>query len=246
LVAAVVGFVVHGRQAVVTTKKKPPTPAERDAGEETHAATPTPRVPPQPDKKTIFDGSSGRGWTLFDGTPLAPEHIQPDGLNPHQTGSYLVVYEQPLGDFVLDFDYKLSQGCSSGVLLRIGDFNDPINTGIAVALDDTRRGDDHDSGAFHGLVAPRSFPQKPAGQWNHMTITARGAKLAVSLNSTEVSSINLDLWTVVGKRPDGSDHGFKNRTIAHMARTGYLGFQNLGGDCWFKNVALTGATPHSP
>ena len=23
-----------------------------------------------------------------------------------------------------------------------------------------------------------------------------------------------------------------------MARSGYLGFQDLGGDCWFKNIVL--------
>ena len=168
---------------------------------------------------------------------VPPQNIQPDGLNPHRSGSYLVVYEQKLGDFVLEFDYKLSKGCNSGVFLRVSDLNNPVQTGIEVALDDTRRGDDRDSGGFHGLVAPHVYAQKPAGQWNHMTITAQGPRLAVSLNDTEVSSINLDLWTKQGKRPDGRSR-FKDRAVARMARTGYLGFQDLGGDCWFKNIVL--------
>ena len=192
---------------------------------------------------TIFDGTSGQGWMLCNRAPLPPHNIQPDGLNPHRSGSYLVVYEQKLGDFVLDFDYKLTKGCNSGVFLRVSDLNNPVQTGIEVSLDDTRRGDDRDSGGFRGLVAPHVYAQKPAGEWNHMTITALGPRLAVSLNETEVASIDLDLWTQKGKRPDGSDHAFKDLTVARMARSGYLGFQDLGGDCWFKNITLTTITP---
>ena len=74
-----------------------------------------------------------------------------------------------------------------------------------------------------------------------MSITAQGSRLAVSLNDKDVSSIDLDLWTVPGKRPDGSNHRFRERAIARMARKGYLGFQDLGGDCWFKNIVLKAA-----
>jgi serine/threonine protein kinase len=188
--------------------------------------------------KLIFDGTSGQGWMLCDHKPVPSKSIQPDGLNPHGTGSYLVVYEQKIGDFVLDFDYKLTKGCNSGVFLRVSDLKNPIYTGIEVAIDDIRRGDERDSGGFYGLVAPTVFAQKPASEWNHMTITAAGPLLAVSLNGTEVSNIHLDLWTVPGKRPDGTDHKFKNLAVAKLARSGYLGFQDLGGNCWFKNVVL--------
>jgi serine/threonine protein kinase len=199
---------------------------------------------PVAQSRRIFDGTTGHGWMLCNRTPLPRPNIQHDGLNPHSTGSYLVVYERKLGDFVLDFDYKLSEGCNSGVFLRVSDLNDPINSGIEVALDDTKWGDDRDSGALHGLVAPKVYAQKPTGQWNHMTITAQGSRLIVFLNDKGVSSIDLDVWTLPGMRPDGSIHQFKTRTIAQMARTGYVGFQDLGGNCWFKNITLrTGSGP---
>jgi hypothetical protein len=198
-----------------------------------------PLVPaPKTTAVSIFDGKTARGWMLCNAKPLPAAHVQRDGLNPHGTGSYLVVYRRKLGDFVLDFDYKLSEGCDSGVFLRVGDLNDPVRTGIEVALADTTGTGLDDSGAFHGLVAPIRNAQKPTGHWNHMTIMAAGPTLAVSINDVDVTRINLDEWTTPGKRPDGTDHPFKSIAVAGLPRNGYFGFQNLRGDCWFKNIVL--------
>ena len=71
-----------------------------------------------------------------------------------------------------------------------------------------------------------------------MTITARGPKITVALNGTEVTAINLDDWMTPGKRPDGSDHKFSHVAIGKLPRTGYFGFQDHGSDCWFKNVKV--------
>jgi hypothetical protein len=188
--------------------------------------------------KVIFDGTSGTGWILCDKKPLPKDNVQADGLNPHGTGSYLVVHDTRVGDFVLEFDYKLSKGCNSGVFLRTSDLKDPVNTGIEVALDDTTGNGLHDPGALYDLVAPSANAQKPAGQWNHMTITAFGPKITIVLNGKEVSSINLDEWNEPGKRPDGTSHKFRGVAIGKLPRIGYIGFQDHGNDCWFKNVKI--------
>jgi hypothetical protein len=188
--------------------------------------------------KVLFDGKSSSGWILCDQKPLAKANVQADGLNPHSSGSYLVVHEKKYGDFILDFDYKLTKGCNSGVFIRVNDLRDPVMTGIEVALDDTTGTGMHDPGAFYDLVAPKENTQKPAGEWNHMTITARGPKVAVTLNDKEVATINLDEWNEPGKRPDGSNHKFENVAIGKLARSGYLGFQDHGSDCWFKNIKI--------
>jgi hypothetical protein len=188
--------------------------------------------------KSLFDGTSGTGWILCDKKPLPSANVQQDGINPHSSGSYLVVHEKQFGDFVFDFDYKLTKGCNSGVFVRVNDLKDPVYTGIEVALDDTTGIGMHDPGALYDLVAPKENAQKPAGEWNHMTITASGPKITVVLNDKEVSTINLDEWLETGKRPDGSSHKFKNVAIGKLARTGYLGFQDHGSDCWFKNVKI--------
>jgi Domain of Unknown Function (DUF1080) len=191
----------------------------------------------EPEFQVIFDGKSSSGWILCDKTPLSEDHVHADGLNPHGT-SYLVVHETRVGDFVLDFDYKLSQGCNSGVFVRTSDLKNPVNTGIEVALDDTTGHGLHDSGAVYDLVAPSENSQKPAGEWNHMSISAFGPKITVVLNGKQVSTINLDEWNEPGKRPDGSSHKFGDVAIGKLPRAGYFGFQDHGTDCWFKNVKI--------
>ncbi len=93
-----------------------------------------PTLPPKVEwvSRTIFDGKSPDGWMLTNHRPLPRQNVQADGLNPHGSGSYMVVYKHKLGDFILDFDYKLSLGCNSGVFLRVGDLNAVPHTGIEV------------------------------------------------------------------------------------------------------------------
>lgn len=252
--AAVVLLVVGFAGMLVVVSRRGSNPPKADAGSRptreargpsiaagrgrTEPAAP-PEVPvPRMVTRTIFDGKSPGGWMLTNRKRLDHRHVGPDGLNPHGTGSYLVVYHEKLGDFVLDFDYKLSPGCNSGVFLRVGDLSDPVNTGIEVELSDSTGTTDHDPGAFNGLVAPARNAQRPAGQWNHMTITADGPRIAVRLNDDEVSSINLDQWTLPGKRPDGRSHRFPDMAVASLPRIGYVGFQDLKGDCWFRHIVL--------
>lgn len=191
------------------------------------------------DSATIFDGKTGEGWvTNSPKKPLPRANVQADGLNPHGSGGYIVVHETPRGDFVLDFDYKLSKGCNSGVFVRVGDLNDPVTTGLEVAIDDTTGVGLHDTGAFYDLAPAKANAQKPAGEWNHMTITAKGPKLSVRLNDQDVSEIDVDAFDQPGKRPDGSKHKFGKVVVKEMVRKGYLGFQDHGQDCWYKNIKI--------
>jgi hypothetical protein len=190
--------------------------------------------------KVIYDGPADIAHWLTNGDrkPVAAKNAQADGLNPHGSGGYIVMYETPVKDFVLGFEYKLSKGCNSGVFVRVGNPSDPVNTGLEIALDDTTGHGLHDSGAVYDLVAPKANAQKPAGEWNRMVIRAEGPKVAITLNGQEVTTIDQDEWKEGGKRPDGSRHKFGNVAIRDLNQKGYLGFQDHGQDCWFRNVKL--------
>ena len=125
--------------------------------------------------------------------------------------------------------------CLAAFLLLVG-----AGRGLAAArvIDDTTGTGMHDSGAFYDLVPTTKNAHKPSGQWNHMTITAKGPKIAIVLNDEKVSEIDLSKFTEGGKRPDGTKHKFGDVKIADFNRPGYFGFQDHGQDCWYKNVKV--------
>jgi hypothetical protein len=189
----------------------------------------------------LFDGKTLHGWQTSSGTPgkVAPA----DGcLNPHKSGGYMMIHGKTWADFVLALDFKISKGCNSGVFIRTYPLTprpgkDVGFNGIEIAIDDTQTADIHDSGAIYDLVKPSKNAMKPVGQWNHMEITCDGPKIAVELNGELVSRMNLDEWTVPNRRPDGSEHKFDVAFKDHP-RSGYVGLQDHGSPCWFKNIKI--------
>ena len=189
----------------------------------------------------LFDGKSTKGWMTPKGKPLPTSHVQDGSLNPHPC-NYMLVYEKPLKDFVLALDFKITPKCNSGIFVR----TEPLTArpgkdvgfnGIEIAIDATEGPGLHTSGAIYDLVATKVNAMKPVGEWNHIEITSDGGLLSVKLNGRRVSRIDLDEWTEPNKRPDGSAHKFDIAYKEHP-RTGFIGLQDHGSDCWYRNIKL--------
>lgn len=191
--------------------------------------------------KRLFDGESTAGWRTPRGEMIPQDHVQEGSLNPHPT-EYMLVYDQPLSDFHLTLDFKISSKCNSGVFVRTFPLEprpekDVGYNGIEIAIDDTTMAQWHDTGAIYDLVKPRVAAMKRAGEWNHLEIRCQGATIDVHLNGQHVTHMNLEEWTTANRRPDGSEHKFDIAYKDHP-RKGYLGLQDHGGDCWYKNIYL--------
>jgi hypothetical protein len=189
----------------------------------------------------IFDGRSTKGWMSPKRQPLADTHVQDGTLNPHPC-DYMLVYETPLKNFVLAADFKISSKCNSGIFVRTTPLEprpgkDVGFNGLEIAIDDTQTADFHDTGAIYDLVKPRTNAMKPVGQWNHIEITCDDALIQITINAQKVTSMNLEEWTEPNKRPDGSQHKFDVAYKNHP-REGYIGLQDHGSDCWYRNIKL--------
>ncbi len=62
---------------------------------------------------------------------------------------------------------------------------------------------------------------KPAGEWNHYTITVRGNHLTVVFNGEQIQDLDL------------SKTGLKDRPAK-----GYIGFQDEAKRIWYRNVRI--------
>src|SRR5262245_26758326 len=189
----------------------------------------------------LFDGKSLDGWMTSSEKP-SQRPVEENSINPHKCGGYMMVHEEPRENFKFALDFKLSKGCNSGIFVRTWPLKprpgrDVGFNGLEVAIDDTETADYHDTGAIYDLVKPSKNAMKPVGEWNHIEITCDHNKIEVELNGEAVTHMDLDEWTTPNKRPDGSDHKFDEAFKDH-ARKGYIGLQDHGQDCWYKNIKL--------
>lgn len=189
----------------------------------------------------LFDGATTKGWMTPKSEPLPDSHVQDGSLNPHPC-NYMLVYEKPVGNFQLSLDFKISPKCNSGVFVRTFPLKprpekDVGYNGIEIAIDDTTTNGFHDTGAIYDLVAPSRNAMKPVGEWNHLMVTCDHNTITVEINGDRVNHIDLDQWTTPNKRPDGTDHKFDIAYKEHP-REGYIGLQDHGSDCWYRNIKL--------
>lgn len=189
----------------------------------------------------LFDGQSLAGWQTSSEQP-SKRPVDEGALNPHGCGGYMLIHEKTWENFKLAMDFKISKGCNSGVFLRTWPLTprpgkDVGFNGIEIAIDDTTGAGLHDTGAIYDLVAPKKNAMKPAGEWNHLVVTCDRSRIAVELNGEQVSQMDLDQWTKPYLRPDGTAHKFDVAYKDHPRR-GYVGLQDHGANCWYKNIKL--------
>lgn len=189
----------------------------------------------------LFDGATLNGWMTSSGEP-SQMPVEDGCINPHKCGGYMMVHQQPWSDFVLACDFKISQGCNSGIFIRTFPLQprpgkDVGYNGIEVAIDDTWGAGFHDTGALYDLVKPARQVRKPTGEWNHIVITCDTNTIEVELNGEKVTRMDLDQWTTPNLRPDGTPHKFDVAYKDHP-RKGYIGLQDHGAPCWFKSIKV--------
>lgn len=189
----------------------------------------------------LFDGKTLDGW-MTSGEKPSKTPVDDGCINPHRCGGYMMVHKKQWGDYVLSLDFKISKKCNSGIFVHTSSLKpregkDVGFNGLEVAIDDTRGAGYHDTGAIYDLVKPKKQAMKPAGEWNRIVITCDRNLIEVELNGEKVTRMDLDEWKKPNERPDGTRHKFDIAYKNHP-RKGYIGLQDHGSPCWFKNIKI--------
>jgi hypothetical protein len=182
----------------------------------------------------LFNGKDNTGWKCNNDKPVASP-VEDGCLVPNKSGGYLVIHEKQFGDFILKCEVKMPNPCNSGVFFRIGDPKNPVQTGFEVQVATGKGTGSHDFGAFYDMAKLTKNNAKPAGEWNAITITARGPNLKVEVNGETVCAMNCDEYTEAGKNPDGTKNKYK-KPVKDFPRSGYIGVQDHGTKVWYKNI----------
>ena len=90
---------------------------------------------------------------------------------------------------------------------------------------------------MYDALAPSAEASRPAGEWNHIEITADGSRVRVVLNGERVLDADLSRWTEARKNPDGTENKFA-RPLKDFPRTGSIGLQDHNSPVWFKNIKV--------
>ena len=149
-----------------------------------------------------------------------------------------------VGDFLLRVEWRVPPRGNAGIFLRAkpvpwqfapGEYSKlrvgalgldwPSRTGLELqAQDDPGSANRYSSGSLYRHAAPASNPtHPPGGDWNRYTVRARGPRIEVWTNGTQVLDARID------QVPE---------TLPHPPMRGFIGLQNHGAPAEYRNFRL--------
>lgn len=150
-------------------------------------------------------------------------------------------------DFILDLDFQNADGTNSGVIVHATDIVEWIPNSVEIQIADdyskqwSKAHPTWQCAAIFGHKAATNKSLKPAGEWNHYTITCKGKMISIVLNGTLVNECNMNDFTSATKNPDGSTvPSWLKNPMSTLALRGHIGLQgkHAGAPIYFKNVKI--------
>jgi hypothetical protein len=123
----------------------------------------------------LFNGSDLSAWTK---TGNASWQIANNELSVTQ-GSGMLVSRLSIPDYVIEFDYWVSDSAQASFYFRCTDPN-TINTDTAYEIPLINKANGVGAGSI--LLLNKVKPNQVANQWNHIQISAIGTQISVTLN----------------------------------------------------------------
>ena len=179
------------------------------------------------------ENRNGKGYQIEKGVLFTTKE---DGGNLFTKKEY--------ANFVLRFEFKLTENANNGIGIRAPLQGDAAYTGIEIqVLDDSGsqyanlRPAQYHGSIYHMFPAKRGH-QKPVGEWNAEEITVQGRKITVKLNGVVITEGNLDDVKDEAllsrhrdmSKPEGS------RGIANTK--GHIGLLGHGTRVEFRNIRI--------
>ncbi len=200
----------------------------------------------------LFDSKSFDGWRKCNDTQMAANWIIEDGAmkvlrgerEGYGQGGDILFGKKKYADFELSIDWKIEEKGNSGIFYYVVEYPDkPIYYAApeVQVLDNWNAGDNklsnHLAGSLYDILPALPQNAKPANEWNTIVIRVKDGKATHTQNGVKV--VEYELWTpewyrMVGESKFKDWPGFKDGP----AREGYIGLQDHGYNCWFRNIKI--------
>ena len=140
----------------------------------------------------LFDGRTLAGWRVYRSSAQPRGWYVKDGaLTKDQATDDIITTEQ-FGNFEFNVEWRIHSGGNAGIFYRVTEeYDKPYWSGVEYQLLDDPNHPDGKSrltaaGAAFGLYPSPAGVVKPAGEWNHTRIIARGARVEHYLNGKKL------------------------------------------------------------
>jgi hypothetical protein len=172
----------------------------------------------------IFDGKTFSGWEQSGNWSIA------DGAFYRKAAGGSLKYTAATvpDDFELRFEWKVSEGCNSGVYYRPGQVEYQVLDNRGSVYGENAR---QAAASLFFCMAPSKDSTLPVGEWNTARILCKGTVIEHWLNGERVLSFDYAdpkwEWYVQLLAARGGDL---------TGRKGHISLQDHGKDVWFRNL----------
>ncbi|MDR2916614.1 MAG: DUF1080 domain-containing protein [Tannerella sp.] len=200
----------------------------------------------------LFDGKSFDGWRKCNSDEMATNweiseksmKVKRGEKAGHGQGGDILFGNEKFSDFELSIDWKIEKEGNSGIFYYVVEEpGQPIYYAAPEiqVLDNWHASDNkltnHLAGSLYDMLPALPQNAKPAGEWNTIVIRVKDGKVTHTQNGVKV--VEYTLWTpewydMVSRSKFKDWTGFKEGP----AKEGYIGLQDHGYDCWFKNIKI--------
>ncbi|WP_236971046.1 3-keto-disaccharide hydrolase [Membranihabitans marinus] len=199
--------------------------------------------------KLLFDGTSLDGWRDYQGEGVSGPWTVEDGqliaLGKGSDGNGYLVTEDEYENFILTFDWKISEGGNSGVIyhaLERPQYKVPYVTGPEYqVLDDVgfpaELEDWQLTGADYAMhvADPEKKKLMPVGKWNTSKIVFDNGHVEHWLNGEKI--VEFEAWTKdwFERKNSGKWENAREYGLAHR---GHFSIQDHGAKTWYRNMKV--------
>jgi hypothetical protein len=197
----------------------------------------TPSFVPEEGFTVLFDGSSLDAWTGNKKTYVIEDGTLAVRPGKGKGGGNLYTREE-FDNFILRFEFKLTEGANNGLGIRTPVKGDAAYVGMELQILDNTAEVYKDlkcyqyHGSVYGVIPALRGYQEPVGEWNSQEVIADGTRITVILNGHPIVDGDIGIYVENGRTIDNREHpGLGNEK-------GHIGFLGHGHELWFRNIRI--------